>query len=66
MSTSLHKVIEASKSQPGLLAAGAGVSLAFIALLSWSLKDYHMYLSYGKGGLSYNVWGWFVSTAILR
>jgi hypothetical protein len=44
-------------------------SFGGILLINLSLaiyRDYKTYLSYGPGGLPYNIRGWFISSAILR
>ncbi|KAJ4355979.1 uncharacterized protein N0V89_004004 [Didymosphaeria variabile] len=39
-------------------AAGAAV------LLSFAIRDYHLYLSYGPGGLPYNAFGWLLANTL--
>ena len=43
---------------------GGGISLLLFLRVAWN--DYRLYLSYGPGGVPYNVWGWLFSTAVLR
>lgn len=40
------------------------ISCVFVSRKSW--LDYQQFLSYGPGGISYDIWGWFVSGVILR
>jgi hypothetical protein len=47
-----------------LLAGGIGGGL--LALLRAVWIDYKVYRSYGPGGLPYNLWGWFLSSIVLR
>ncbi|KAH8807410.1 hypothetical protein F5884DRAFT_844405 [Xylogone sp. PMI_703] len=48
------------------MSAFIGGGIAFLWLFRAAWYDYRMYLSYGPGGLPYNLYGWFVSTIILR
>ncbi|KAL1979823.1 hypothetical protein VTN96DRAFT_5083 [Rasamsonia emersonii] len=39
---------------------------SLLAVLRAAALDYRTYLSYGSGGLPYNLWGWFLSGVVLR
>ncbi|KAJ9395611.1 hypothetical protein DTO282F9_7466 [Paecilomyces variotii] len=41
-------------------------SIVFINVTLAAYRDYKIYLSYGPGGLPYNIRGWFISSCILR
>lgn len=48
-----------------LLASGL-IGGSLLAVLRTAALDYRTYLSYGPGGLPYNLWGWFLSGVVLR
>lgn len=53
-----------SKSLCTTLLFGGGIGLLAVARFAWN--DYKVYMGYGPGGLPYNMYGWFVSSCILR
>ncbi|KAF4962053.1 hypothetical protein FSARC_9843 [Fusarium sarcochroum] len=54
------------RASPGELAGLAAGILGAFGLYRWARQDYKLYMSYGPGGLPYNIFGWLVSTAVLR
>ncbi|KAL2424200.1 hypothetical protein ABEF95_004333 [Exophiala dermatitidis] len=41
-------------------------TIGSFALARWAWTDYQAYLGYGPGGLPYNVFGWLITTTVLR
>jgi hypothetical protein len=44
--------------------AAALSTIAIAVLIPFAVNDYHVYLSYGPGGLPYNVKGWLIANAM--
>ncbi|EHY55124.1 hypothetical protein HRR83_005623 [Exophiala dermatitidis] len=41
-------------------------TIGSLAFARWAWTDYQAYLGYGPGGLPYNVFGWLITTTVLR
>ncbi|GAD91685.1 conserved hypothetical protein [Paecilomyces variotii No. 5] len=62
-SSSSHPLHSLSNQSIAILSFG---SIVFINVALAAYRDYKIYLSYGPGGLPYNLRGWFISSCILR
>ena len=59
----IHQLLAHAKARPLLTTAIAG---ATTATLIAAIQDYRNFLALGRGGLPYNVFGWLISTLLLR
>lgn len=54
------------QASPGKLAGIAAGIVGLLGVYKWARHDYKLYMSYGPGGLPYSIFGWLISTAVLR
>lgn len=55
-----------ARSHPKVVTSSTAILAVLALVFPRCRKDYRTYLSYGPGGLPYNILGWFVSAVILR
>lgn len=61
----ISQSVQQNPTRSTILSAGLGASLVS-AGVAWCINDYRKFLSLGRGGVPYNIFGWALITFLVR